>query len=329
MTSRSRGIWQYLVGLLLCAPAVAWGEQPDASLLLERMAYAVTESSYQGSFVYRRGTDFSTFRMVHRVLPGGTIQEHVVSLEGFPGRIVRAGTEASFEIERGRDFYLSRSQPALPRNFLVGPTLALLTKLEDCYRLMVAGQDRIAGADAWIVSATPRDEYRYGYRFYIDSEYYLVLRSMVVDAGGRTIEELSFISLERLPQVAEMTSPVIAGRPVAHLVEKPDASLVVSSWKFDKLPPGFMMLREHSRVLEIDAAPVMQVMFSDGLARVSLFVERLGARPLPEGFAQLAGMQTYSRTRAGYQLTAVGAVPGPTLQAIVAAAPEVPKTALD
>lgn len=329
MMSRSRGTWRYLVGLLFCVPAVTWGEPPDASLLLERMAYAVTESSYQGSFVYRRGLDFSPFHMIHRILPDGTMQEYVVSLEGFPGKMVRASTEASFEIDRGRDFHLSRSQPALPRNFLVGPMLALLTKLEDCYRLTVTGQDRIAGADAWIVSAVPRDEYRYGYRFYIDSKHYLMLRSTVVDADGHTIEELSFIYLELLPQVREVSPPSVASRPVAHLVEKPDASLVAGSWKLDRLPHGFVMLREHSRVLEIDAAPVTQVIFSDGLARVSLFVERLGAEPLPEGFAQLAGMQAYSRIRAGYQLTAVGAVPRPTLQAIVAAAPEVPETALD
>ena len=329
MTNKPRARWQGLAGLLLCIPAAAWGDPPDARQLLERMARAVAESSYQGSFVYRRGENFAPFRIVHRVLPGGTVQEHVVSLEGFPGKMVRAGAEVSIELGSGWDFHLSRAQPVAPRPTIVGPMLELLEKLEDCYRLMVAGRDRIAGADAWIVSAVPRDEYRYGYRFYIDQEHYLMLGSKVVDAAGNIIEELSFISLERLPQVMDAPPPVVHDRPVAHLVEQVRPSPATVLREFGELPPGFTILSDHSRVLDIDTATVMQLVFSDGLVQVSLFIEPLGPTPLPDGVMQFAGMQAYSQTVPGYQLTAVGAVPANTLKAITAAVPALPAASLD
>jgi sigma-E factor negative regulatory protein RseB len=59
--------------------------------------------------------------------------------------------------------------------------------------------------------------------------------------------------------------------------------------------------------------------YSDGLASVSVFIERSGDPvPVAAGYSSLGAINTYSTLRGGYQITVVGEVPASTVRQIAA-----------
>jgi sigma-E factor negative regulatory protein RseB len=64
-------------------------------------------------------------------------------------------------------------------------------------------------------------------------------------------------------------------------------------------------------------APVSHLVYSDGLASVSVFIEPRNPRAVPmEGLAKVGAAFAYSRDLDGHQVTAVGEVPAATVEAI-------------
>ena len=65
--------------------------------------------------------------------------------------------------------------------------------------------------------------------------------------------------------------------------------------------------------------PVRHLVYSDGLASVSVFIEPRGAQALPmHGLSKVGAAFAYSRDLDGHQVTAVGEVPAATVEAIAA-----------
>ena len=65
--------------------------------------------------------------------------------------------------------------------------------------------------------------------------------------------------------------------------------------------------------------PVEHFIYTDGLASVSIFVEKISQQQqkINSGIANFGGVNTYSTLSDGYQITAVGEVPKATVKLIV------------
>ena len=46
-----------------------------------------------------------------------------------------------------------------------------------------------------MVEITPRDQYRYGYRFWLEEQSGMLLRSALLDQEGEAIQQLSFVDI--------------------------------------------------------------------------------------------------------------------------------------
>ena len=89
----------------------------------------------------------------------------------------------------------------------------------------------------------------------------------------------------------------------------------VASW----MPGGFSM-REYSKdPMSTSKTPVEHFIYTDGLASVSIFVEKISQQQqkINSGIANFGGVNTYSTLSDGYQITAVGEVPKATVKLIV------------
>lgn len=99
-------------------------------------------------------------------------------------------------------------------------------------------------------------------------------------------------------------------------------------WQLSAVVPGFEARNCYRRPLS-GTASLVQCIFSDGLATVSLFMQPLEAAQHPrEGAASMGATQALTRRvadRSGHWwITAVGEVPSATLQAFVQGLARIP-----
>ncbi len=279
------------LGLALGCQAALAGER-SAKQWLEKMSAAMQELSYRGVFIYRRDTDLAAMKVTHIVDKHGAWE----LLETLTG-------EARREM---------RSTPVVAGD---NPTVSQLGGIDRYYTLELLGSDRAAGHATKVISVMPRDEYRYGYRLWLDQSTGLLLKSDLLAQDGAILEQVMFTSLEVLgPDEVREISPTEESRAAQHPRRESSKQQAAPQWTVEQLPGGFELLEsqpmtEHKNVLHL--------VYSDGLASVSVFVER--AKPEGEAFVVLSRMgavNAYGSVEDGYQVTVVGEVPEITVKSM-------------
>jgi sigma-E factor negative regulatory protein RseB len=178
--------------------------------------------------------------------------------------------------------------------------------------------------DARLVEVAPRDAYRYGYRLWIDEKTAMPLKTQLCDERGNVIEQIVFASLalsQRIPDSA--FEPQVSTEGFRWLRQETRAPLSASQpalWSALRLPPGFRMTSQGHQVMPGADGPVAHLVFSDGVASVSVFVESAraaaGAPPRLDGATNVGASAAYSTVVDGHQVTAVGEVPAQTVRFI-------------
>jgi sigma-E factor negative regulatory protein RseB len=174
----------------------------------------------------------------------------------------------------------------------------------------------------------PRDQFRYGYRLWIDDSTAMPLKTQLCDAHGNVIEQLVFANLRvrsHIPDSAFRPSISTAGfqwlrndPPPLKQTSRNDADTV---WSVDHLPPGFHMTVRAAQIMPGSPGPVDHLVFTDGLASVSVFVETThmevipGQGPVMES-ARVGSSYAFSTVVDGHKVTAVGEVPAQTVRFI-------------
>ena len=62
---------------------------------------------------------------------------------------------------------------------------------------------RLNRRDTHVITVAPRDEYRYGYRLWIDDSTAMPLKTQLCDAHGHVIEQVVFASLTVSPHIPD------------------------------------------------------------------------------------------------------------------------------
>jgi sigma-E factor negative regulatory protein RseB len=304
---------------------VVWGglaqaqTSPDAIALLRKIYQATEKLSYAGTFVYQQGERSETSRITRVTGPGsnGDI-ERVEVLDGMPREIVRTRDTVrcylpdsqTVKVERRTD---QRAFPAmLPEH---------VPELARNYAITRGEPLRIAGYDCDAVVLTPKDELRYGYKLWADANTGMLLKARTFNRKGETVEQFVFtqlsignISRERVKTRNSMTQ----NWRIEDAAVTP-ANLARSGWTVSADLPGFRKITEVTRRLGA-ARPVSQMVYSDGLAAVSVFIEPMAgraetARPGP---SSLGAFQMYTREVANHIVTVVGEAPAMSVQRIAA-----------
>jgi sigma-E factor negative regulatory protein RseB len=99
-----------------------------------------------------------------------------------------------------------------------------------------------------------------------------------------------------------------------------DVALDDNTWSVAKLPDGYRKIDQVTRMVPGKPYPVTQLIFSDGLASVSLFIEPLVKRVEPKvGHTVMGATHFYANTNNGHQIVVVGEVPEATVTQIASA----------
>ncbi|MDB6162475.1 MAG: hypothetical protein JWO04_6181 [Gammaproteobacteria bacterium] len=320
---RSRERFGWLALAMVVATAVA-AEEPTQ--WLERMNQALTTRNYDGTFSHWHGGKVEMLRIIHRV-QDGAVAERLVSLDGSGREFIRSGLDVACYLPDKKTVLVER-RPA--DESLLGGFPAVNQQTASFYDIREVERTRLNRRDTHLITVTPKDEFRYGYRLWIDESTGMPLKTQLCDGRGRVIEQIVFASLtlsSRIPDSAFKPEVSTEGfqwlrNESAPSKEPPEnASLV---WNALKLPPGFKMAARSAQVLPGSTDPVSHLVFSDGLASVSVFVEMetkktresADEQTVTEESARLGSSSVYSTMMGGRKVTAVGEVPPATVRSI-------------
>jgi sigma-E factor negative regulatory protein RseB len=184
----------------------------------------------------------------------------------------------------------------------------------------VIGKSRVAGRAAVIVSLVPRDQHRYGFELHLDKETGLPLKSLLLNEKGQLLERFQFTQLDTdVPQESEL-QPGPDCKAIALDSDKASAAKVAQTWHSDWLPPGFELTSSNARKDPETKTQVNSLMYDDGLARFSVFLEPLNGATVTDTRTQLGPTVAVSRRLTTPQgemmVTVVGEIPIGTAERI-------------
>ena len=308
----------YLLAILLslvCQPVAGETSPESARSLLKQMSEASRTLNYDGIFIYQRGGSTNTLRLIHKAGPDGGA-ERLVSLTGAAREVIRDREEVTCFFPDDQAVMVERSKP---RELFATQLPRIMDKLLDNYHIQINGSDRVAGRNAWVVGIKPRDAFRYGYQFWIDKDNTLLLKSELRNRTGLLIEQIMFTQISVLDEVpGELLQPSISGKGYTwhNNSDKDDRiGLPHDGWQVGWMPNGFTKNNQETVPGARGNSQVKHLVYSDGLAMVSIFIEKLDtSRGLSTGLSRMGGVNAYARVANGYQVTAVGEVPQATVQ---------------
>lgn len=272
-----------LIGLLLISSAVSASE-PRAWLV--RMSEAFATQNYDGVFVYTHGSSMETLRIIHRVVDG-VERERIVRLDGPVQEIIRQGDKVT--CIHGGDWN-GNINHKIPLGPFARAFVRDMNELGESYQLVEKSKGRVAGREARVLLIQPRDDYRYGYRIWLDEETGLLLKSVMVHRG-KVLERFQFTQLNIAGEVDLAELEVgIAGETMVHYPllshdENPIESKPLD-WTLNWLPKGFEMRMQGSHREHADGTGAETITYTDGMAAFSVFIEKINAQKYEEMSAQ-------------------------------------------
>jgi len=313
----------FVAWLLLLTTAVAGAETNDGRAWLDKMSRAINELNYEGTFVYLHGNQMETVHILHSVDETGEERERLVSLNGAAREVIRDGDNVTCILPDSQSVVVDQSHPRkpFPETFHQD-----LNKIGSYYLFKVLGEDRMAGAQTRIIAVQPKDYYRYGYRVWLDKDTNMLLKFDLTDREGMPVEQVMFTDFKVRDQIGlHEFKPALIGagykRSEVAVSSPEQQSPAPPSWHVDKLPKGFMSTHHNHHFLPASPDRVEHMVFSDGLATVSVYVEKPGSNQESlQGTSSMGAVNAYGTQVAGHQVTAVGEVPGVTVEMIARSA---------
>ena len=287
---------------------------PDGMSLLRRIYQATEKLSYSGTFVYQQGERTETSRITRVTGPGGDI-ERVEVLDGMPREIVRTRGIVRCYFPESQTVKVERrvDQRAFP-----GMLPAQISELARHYTITRGEPLRIAGFDCESVVLRPKDDLRYGYKLWADVNSGMLLKARTFNRKGETVEQFTFaqFAIGNVPRDRVRTRHAVQTWRVEDAAVAP-ANLARAGWTLNAELPGFRKVTEVTRNLG-EARPVGQMVYSDGMAALSVFIEPMAGRsePVRPGLSSLGAFHIYTREVANHIVTVVGEAPATSVQRI-------------
>ncbi len=265
-------VWPGFCGLLLAANVYAAEGQSKLDWL-KTVAFAGHQTEYSGVFVYQYGNHVETSRVTH-VIETDSEYEKLESLDGPKREIIRHhGQVWCYTNHKMVQVDSQQGQSNFP---LLLPNQ--LSALSESYQVKEAGVERVAGYNTQVVLFQAKDNLRYTHKIWVHTDSGLLLKSAVLNDKNQVVEQYAFTELKINADldrswIASGTATGISGKSLGKAVSGKLATPVNSGWVVDALPSGFKKTMEVLRPMHGKHASVTQLVFSDGLSAISVFIE--------------------------------------------------------
>ncbi len=328
----NRNFLVLLVGMLGCfsgAHAVSsedMGHVAQAAEVLTQIQSAARVLNYEGAFVYQQGTQVRASKIIH-VVAGKDEMEKVEMLDGRQREYIRHNNEVTRYIPDTKTVLIEKR---LTRDVFPAILVANTNDLAHYYRVELKGVERVAGLNCQIIWLEPIDKFRYGYRLCAEQDSQLLLRAQTLGEANSIVEQILFTQIEIGKIHSNRIRPSFPDTRAwqvkhADIVEK----ISLPKWEITP-PPGFKQIQAVKHVLtdrqsvnsvphqEADSAKreVSQLVYSDGLAAISVFIEPDSPGRI-ERVVQQGAMNIIGRRHGKYWVTVMGEAPDLAIRQVI------------
>jgi sigma-E factor negative regulatory protein RseB len=307
------------------SPAVS-AERREAQAWLKKIQTAAQRLNYSGTFVYQQGNQVRTSRITH-VLDGKNELEKLEVLDGKPREYIRNNEEIVCYVPESKTLLVEKrvTQDVFPAILAASPS-----DLAEHYNIRKGETGRVAGHDSQAVVLEPKDNLRYGYKLWAEKATGLLLRAQTVNDRYEVVEQISFTQISIGNIDRSRVRPSFANTRGWRTENAVMRQVSLSSWTVKSVPPGFKKIREMKRLLsdsngdgagegghpaQSSQREVSQIVFSDGLAAISVFIEP-GTQSRTEGSMQQGAMNIVGKRQGDFWLTIVGEVPSAAIRQV-------------
>jgi sigma-E factor negative regulatory protein RseB len=306
-----------LLTLLGASFPVLADEPDDAQVLLQKIQVASKKVSYSGIFVFQHENQLNSSRIFHS-FDGSVELEKIEKLDGRRLEFVRHNEDIT---RYQPDTKTLRVEKRQDQDMFPAVLAFNSPSLSDHYQFRLADVSRVAGVECRIVEIEPRDNLRYGYRLCAAIPSNLMLMAQTTGPDNQVLEQIAFTNLTLAAVDPNNLKASFTDVSDWKTTKGAVVASTESGWKVKSLPPGFKKMREVRRLINThsssavgaagqtsDLHEVLQMVFSDGLASISVFVEPLNLEHhtgvVQQGATTISGFQ-----QGAYWVTLVGEVP--------------------
>jgi sigma-E factor negative regulatory protein RseB len=296
---------------VMADPAMDW---------VQKMSVAMRELDYRGEFVYLHENQLESMRISHYKDENGE-KERLISLNGEAREVIRDNQNLICIWPSSRKVVVDFSRKNTFSPIFIPEDIA---RLENFYQMKLLGKDRVAGMSTVVVHIIPKDKYRYGIKFWINDQNGLMLKSNLINEDGRVVEEVMFTSLkvfdgdeklviDTMPKIDESFTLVRY-----HSGDSSKSFAADNSWRLSAAPGGFWRESVLKRQIPGTDLFVHQMVYTDGLASLSIFIEKQTS-DTSSGMSSMGAVNAYIRIVNNHSVTAIGEVPAITVKQLAEA----------
>ena len=310
---------------LLSAQAVAVADEVaddtalDAWQVLEKSAYAARELNYEGQFTYVNGEQKRVVDIKHMNYGGREVARNIV-LGANHREVYSQGENVVIFQPTSSNVVIKKTRG---KNLFPAMLPTDLNTIKAHYVASLKGTEFVAEREAHVVELNPKDEYRYSYKVWSDVKFGLMLKMALLNTDNKTLEQIYFNNVSMLNSQNNLNwfEPKIDMNK-SYITEATEAITHVANdtTVTTDLPAGYKEVDHIQRAVKGKDAVVDQLIFSDGIASVSLFIEPLskGQRP-KKGHMYMGSTNMCANVVDGRQIIVVGEVPEKTVKSIARA----------
>jgi sigma-E factor negative regulatory protein RseB len=285
---------------------------------LKKMVFAAHRTDYSGTFIYQSGGNYIETSRITHLTDGENEHERLEGLDGERSEIIRKNNQVWCYLG-DRKLMVAKRDGTRTFPALLPEQLSLL---QENYLIRHGEVDRVAGFNAQSIIFQPRDKMRYAHKMWAHSDSGLLLKAEVLDERAHVIEQYAFTQLNiggdidrKWIELNKSTGPNASGNAASTLSARTMPS--ESGWRVYALPAGFKKITEVTRHLRGNDLPVTHLVYSDGLAGISVFIEKLGDKPgIKQGLYSKGVIQVFTKVLDSNLLTVVGEVPPRTVMQV-------------
>ncbi|MFT5398508.1 MAG: sigma-E factor negative regulatory protein RseB [Gammaproteobacteria bacterium] len=303
-----------LLSLLLVSGVANAGSAMD---WVQRMSDSMRNLSYRGNFVYLHENQLESMQISHFHDDKGE-KERLVSLNGEAREVLRDNQNLTCIWPSSRKIVVDFSRKNSFSPIFIPEDIA---RIEKFYEMKLLGRDRIASMDTVVIHIMPKDQFRYGMKFWINEANGLMMKSSLINENGKEVEQVMFTQLELLEDKADLMLDQVTDLDDTftlvrfHSGDSSQTFAADQAWRIDAAPGGFWRESVFKREVPGTENFVQQMVYTDGLASLSVFIEKDNQQVI-EGGTSMGAVNAFMRVMDNYSVTAIGEVPAITVKQV-------------
>jgi len=304
---------------LLGFSSLAFSNQAEEAMAqIQKMSDAMHHSSYTGDFVYLHGSQLESMT-IHHVRTKEGLKERLYSLNGEAREVFRDDENLTCVWPGTKKVVQDKTRQSSFSPLWIPDDVKRLAKF---YDFKITGMGRVADRMGKVVSIQPKDGMRYGMQILVDDKQGFLLKSALLNAKGEALEQVMFTKINAIENpdlIPTGLTPKYTNEyslVSSHNATQDNRLMPDTAWKMEKLPVGFWLESAYKKPAQNKQGFTHHMVFTDGLASLSLFIEQQSEDSLM-GSSSMGAVNAYGMIVNGYSVTAVGEVPQKTVKHLV------------